>query len=97
MKAFVIAAETVSDESMFAEYRKAVPPTLEAFGGRFVVRGGALQRLEGDWPHARLVVIEFPSREAADGWYRSAAYQKIIGLRLGSAITNLIIAEGQVD
>jgi uncharacterized protein (DUF1330 family) len=97
MKAFVVAAETINDESLFSEYRKAVPATLEAFGGKFVVRGGALQRLEGEWPHARLVVIEFPSRAAAEGWYRSAEYQKIIGLRLGSAVTNLIIVEGQVD
>ena len=97
MKAFVIAAETITDELMFSRYRKAVAATLEAFGGKFVVRGGQLKVVEGDWPHARLVVIEFPSREAAEDWYHSAEYQKIIGLRLGSAVTNLIIVEGQVD
>lgn len=97
MKAFVIAAETPKDESMFSEYRKAVPATLGAFGGKFVVRGGNLKLLEGEWPHSRLVIIEFPSREAADGWYRSPEYQKIIGLRLSSTVTNLIIVEGQVD
>ena len=97
MKAFVIAAETPKGESMFSEYRKVVPATLEAFGGKFVVRGGYLELLEGEWPYARLVIIEFPSREAAEGWYRSPEYQKIIGLRLSSAATNLIIVEGQVD
>jgi uncharacterized protein (DUF1330 family) len=97
MKAFVVAAETPTDELTFAEYRKAVPATLEAFGGKFVVRGGDLKILEGEWPHPRLVIIEFPSREAADGWYRSPAYQKIIGLRLRSSIGNLVIVEGQVD
>ena len=97
MKAFVIAAETSKDQSMFSEYRKAVPATLEAFGGKFVVRGGYLELLEGEWPYARLVIIEFPSREAAEGWYRSPEYQKIIGLRLSSTATNLIIVEGQVD
>jgi uncharacterized protein (DUF1330 family) len=97
MKAFVIAAETPKDESVFSEYRKAVPATLEAFGGKFIVRGGDLKLLEGEWPHARLVIIEFPSREAAEGWYRSPEYQKIIGLRLSSTVTNLIIVEGQVD
>ena len=97
MKAFVVAAETPTDELTFSEYRKAVPATLEAFGGRFVVRGGDLKILEGEWPHPRLVIIEFPSREAADGWYRSPAYQKIIGLRLRSSNGNLVIVEGQVD
>ena len=97
MKAFVIAAETPKDESMFSGYRKAVPATLEPFGGKFIVRGGSLKLLEGEWPHSRLVIIEFPSREAAEGWYRSPEYQKIIGLRLSSTITNLVIVEGQVD
>jgi uncharacterized protein (DUF1330 family) len=97
MKAYVVAAETVKDEAMFAEYRKAVPATLEAFGGKFIVRGGNLNLLEGEWPHARFVVIEFPSREAAEGWYGSPEYQKIIGLRHNSSVGNLIIAEGGVD
>ena len=97
MKAFVVAAETPNDEIAFSEYRKAVPSTLEAFGGKFIVRGGALKLLEGEWPHARLVVIEFPSRAAAEGWYRSPEYQKIIGLRRSSTATNLVNVEGQVD
>lgn len=97
MKAFVIAAETITDEGIFAQYRKAVPATLEAFGGKFVVRGGHLTPLEGEWPHPRLVVIEFPSREAAEEWYRSPEYQAIIGLRHQSSTGNLVIAESQVD
>ena len=97
MKAFVVAAETPNDEPMFSEYRKAVPGTLAAFDGKFVVRGGTLKSLEGEWPHPRLVIIEFPSRDAAEGWYASPAYQKIIGLRRSSAVTNLIIVDGEVD
>ena len=91
MKAFVVAAETPKTD-MFSEYRKAVPATLEAFGGKFIVRGGNLTLL-----HSRFVIIEFPSREAAEGWYRSPEYQRIIGLRLSSAVSNLVIVEGQVD
>src|SRR5262245_34196310 len=74
---------------------KAVPATIEAFGGKFIVRGGDLKFLEGEWPHRRLVIIEFPSREAAERWYRSPEYQKIIGLRLNSTVGNLVIVEGQ--
>jgi uncharacterized protein (DUF1330 family) len=94
MSAYLIAVETVHDEAMFAEYRKHVVATLEAFGGRFVARGGKLTVLEGEWQHPRTVLIEFPSRESAEGWYKSADYQKIIGLRLKSTSGNLVILDG---
>jgi uncharacterized protein (DUF1330 family) len=94
MSAYLIAVETVHDEAMFAEYRKHVIATLEAFGGRFIARGGKLTVLEGEWQHPRTVIIEFPSRESAEGWYKSADYQKIIGLRLKSTSGNLVILDG---
>jgi uncharacterized protein (DUF1330 family) len=94
MKAYAIAAETIKDQAMFDTYRKEVPATLVPFGGQFIVRGGNLIVLEGEWPHPRLVIIEFPSRAAAEGWYRSAEYQKVISLRLNSSVGNLIIVDG---
>jgi len=94
MKAYAIAAETIKDQAMFDAYRKVVPETLAPFGGQFIARGGSLTVLEGEWPHPRLVIIEFPSRAAAEGWYRSAAYQKVISLRLNSSVGNLIIVDG---
>jgi uncharacterized protein (DUF1330 family) len=94
MTAYVIAAETVKDEAMFDEYRKQVPATLAPYGGKFIVRGGKVTVHEGAWPHPRTVVIEFPSRAQAEGWYKSAEYQKIIPLRLKSSAGNLIIADG---
>jgi uncharacterized protein (DUF1330 family) len=94
MKAYVIAAETVNDPAMFDLYRKEVPATLVPFGGQFIVRGGDLTALEGQWPHPRLVIIEFPSRASAQDWYDSAAYQKIISLRHKSSVGNLIIVDG---
>jgi uncharacterized protein (DUF1330 family) len=94
MKAYVIAAETINDPAMFDLYRKEVPATLVAFGGRFVVRGGNLTVLEGEWPHPRSVIIEFPSRAAAEDWYKSAEYQKIISLRHESSVGNLILVDG---
>jgi uncharacterized protein (DUF1330 family) len=94
MKAYLIALETVHDEAMFAEYRKGVVGTLTPFGGQFVARGGKYTVLEGEWPHSRTVIIEFPSRDAAEGWYNSADYQKIIGLRHKSSSGNLVILDG---
>ena len=93
MKAYVIATETVKDEATFAEYRKHVMATLEPYGATFVVRGGKLTVVEGEWPHPRLVIIEFPSRAAAEEWYRSPAYQKVLPLRLQSTLGNLVIAD----
>ena len=94
MKAYVIVLETVTDEETFAAYRSGVVATLEEFGGRFIVRGGQLTVVEGEWPHPRLVMIEFPSRDAAEGWYHSPAYQKLLPLRLRSAVGNLVIVDG---
>jgi uncharacterized protein (DUF1330 family) len=94
MTAYLIAMETIHDEVMFAEYRKKVVPTVEAFGGRFIARGGTLTVLEGQWQHPRTVIIEFPTRESAEAWYKSTEYQKIIGLRLKSTSGNLVILDG---
>ena len=94
MKAYVIALETVHDEAMFAEYRKGVVGTLAPFGGQFIARGGKYTVLEGKWEHPRTVIIEFPTREAAEGWYKSADYQKIVGLRHKSSGGNLVILDG---
>jgi uncharacterized protein (DUF1330 family) len=94
MKAYLIAVETVHDEAMFAEYRKQVNDTVRPFGGQFIARGGKATVLEGQWQHPRTVIIEFPSRESAEGWYKSADYQTIIGLRLKSTSGSLIILDG---
>ena len=94
MKAYVIAVETVKDEAMFADYRSKVLATFAPFGAQFLARGGALTILEGEWPHRRTVLIEFPSREAAEGWYRSDAYQAIIPLRQNSTDGTLVIVDG---
>jgi uncharacterized protein (DUF1330 family) len=93
MKALVLASETIHDDTMFGSYRQQVPATVAAFGGKFLARGGTLTTLEGAWPNPRLVIIEFPSREAAEGWYNSADYQEIIGLRQESSTGSLIIID----
>lgn len=94
MKAYVIVQEEVVDQATFDAYRKDVMPTITAFGGRFIVRGGRLTKLEGDWAYGRVAVLEFPSREAAEGWYHSPAYQKLLPLRLESCRGNLVIVDG---
>jgi uncharacterized protein (DUF1330 family) len=94
MKAYLIAVETIHDEATFAEYRRQVVATLAPFGGQFIARGGRLTVLEGEWKHPRTVIIEFPTRDDAEGWYKSAEYQKVIDLRLRSTVGSLVILDG---
>ncbi len=94
MAAYLIAQIDVTDPVAYEEYRKQVPATLQGHATRYLVRGGAMARLEGDWPHERVVVIEFPSMEAARAWYDSAAYAGPKALRQGASRGNLILVEG---
>ncbi|MBR1203292.1 MULTISPECIES: DUF1330 domain-containing protein [unclassified Bradyrhizobium] len=94
MKAYLIVTLTVHDEPMFAEYRSQVGDTAAPFGGQFLAAGGKATVLEGQWEHPGTVVVEFPSRESAERWYHSAAYQKIIDLRLKSTRGSLAILDG---
>ena len=94
MAAYIIAQVEVTDPETFESYREQVPAAIAKHGGRYIVRGGATETIEGDWAPARLVVIEFPDVTAAKGFYESPEYQKIIGLRLQSAKSSLIVVEG---
>ena len=94
MSAYVIAEVEVADPETFEEYRKLVPPTIEAFGGRYVARGGAVERLEGDWRPRRIVVIEFDDLERAKAWHASDLYAPAKALREASADTRMIVVEG---
>ena len=94
MPAYIVAQLKVHDPAMFQRYRDAVTPLVDRFGGRYRVRGGELEVLEGDWPFPRLTVIEFQSRAAARQFYELPEYQKIQPLREKSADGNVTIVEG---
>lgn len=94
MTAYAIVGENIHDQAMFDAYRKDVLPTLAPFKGEFAVRGGAFSVLEGEFPYQRLVVIAFPTRAEAEGWYKSDAYQKLLPLRLKSTTGVFVIVDG---
>jgi len=94
MPAYVIADVTVTDPPAMEEYRKQVPATVAKYGGRFLVRGGAHQTVEGDWKPARLVVIEFPSLADARRWYDSEEYRGPKALRMRAGRTSVVIVDG---
>ncbi|HEX6218430.1 MAG TPA: DUF1330 domain-containing protein [Sphingomicrobium sp.] len=94
MTAYVIANVDVHDGQAYEAYRSRTLATIEAHGGRFIVRGGEVKTLEGNPNLHRVVIIEFPSREAAQGWYDSPEYQAIIPLRTSTSAGALCIVEG---
>ena len=94
MSAYIIVEVSVNDPVRYENYKKMVPPTLAAYGGRFVVRGGTAQTLEGDWQPARVVVLEFPSVERAKQWWASSEFAPALKLRQETASTRMIVVEG---
>ena len=85
MTAYVIADVEIIDADGFKQYSQQVPKTLEPYGGRFLVRGGAHETVEGDFRPKRIVVLEFPDVTSARAWYASPEYQRILPLRLRSS------------
>ncbi|HTO84651.1 MAG TPA: DUF1330 domain-containing protein [Methylomirabilota bacterium] len=94
MPAYLIADVEVRDQEVYAEYRRQVLPLVQKHGGRFVIRGGKHEVLEGDWQPARLVVIEFPEMATLQAWYRSPEYTALIKLRQGVSRGSLVAVEG---
>ncbi len=94
MAAYFIINISVKDATGFEAYRQAVPATIAQYGGRYLVRGGKHETLEGTWQPTRLVVLEFPSAEAARRWYTSEEYQRIKPLRLQHATGDMVLVEG---
>jgi uncharacterized protein (DUF1330 family) len=94
MATYVVAELEVTDPTGFEEYRKAVPATIAAHGGRYVVRGGALESLEGGWAPKRMVVLEFPSLAQAKAWYTSAEYRPLLAMRQRTAKCKVVLVEG---
>jgi uncharacterized protein (DUF1330 family) len=94
MGAYIIVQINVNDPERYENYKKMVPPTLEPYGGRFLVRGGKVENLEGGWNPARMVVIEFDSVERAKAWWGSSEYAEAKALRQATADTEMIVAQG---
>ena len=92
--AYVIVTLDIHDPATFETYRAQVPPTLEAYGGEFVVRGGSKEVLEGEWPEQRVVVLRFPSMDRAKAWHASPEYEGPLKLRQSASEGKMIVVEG---
>ena len=96
MAAYVIIEIEVRDRGMYSAYVEKVRPIIEKFGGGYLSRGGAVTPVSGDWNPERIVLIEFPSREAVRQCFASPEYLEIAHLREASTAGRAIIVEGEV-
>ncbi len=94
MPAYVISDVDVQDEDQLRDYLRLAPPIMEKYGGRYVVRRGRMESLEGSWCPKALVVVEFPTVEQARQWYESAEYQEVRMKHFKGASRSLILVEG---
>lgn len=94
MAAYAIADVEVIDPEKFQEYVSQVPATVEMYGGKYIVRGGAIENTEGDWEPTRMVVIEFENMEQLKKWYHSQEYSGPKELRHQSSRANVLFVEG---
>ena len=94
MPAYVIVEIDVLSDETYETYKQMVPASLASFDGKFLVRGGATEELEGNWSPKRLVILEFPSIDQAKAWWNSPDYLEAKRVRQASANTKMIVVEG---
>ena len=94
MSGYVIANINVKNSDAYKEYVGKVKPTVEKFGGEYLVRNGEFKVIDGEWMHPRTVVIKFPTYEKALEWYNSEEYKPIKPIRLANSVANGIIIKG---
>ena len=92
--AYIIANVTVTDPQQYEEYKKWSSAALQAHGAEVCVRGGKVEVIEGDWQPERLVVLKFPSVEAARKFNASPEYGKARTARQGAAVMRMVLVEG---
>ena len=94
MAAYIVVEVEVEDKERYETYKRMVPPTLAAYGGRFIARGCEAEAPEGEWSPKRVVIVEFPSVERAKAWWGSEEYAEAKALRQATAHTRLIVVAG---
>ena len=94
MAAYLIVDITVRDEKRYADYRARVTEQIQQYGGEYLVRGGRLERLEGDWQPSRVVVVKFESMAAAKKWWESEDYAELKAIRQATTDTKMVVVDG---
>jgi uncharacterized protein (DUF1330 family) len=94
MPAYVAVQINVNDPVVYERYKELAPPSIRHYGGRYIVRGGNVETLEGTWHPKRFVVLEFPDMASARAWWSSPEYAEARALRQSCAGTEMIVVDG---
>ena len=94
MSAYVVIEIIIKNPEGYKEYKRLAPPTIAAYGGKYLARGGKAENLEGDWQPNRIVILQFESFEKAKQWLYSEEYREAKALRHKYATSNTIVVEG---
>src|SRR5258706_4891382 len=94
MPAYVIVNVEVNDPGQYDPYKTMAPRSIEVYGGRYLVRGGPVDIVEGRWTPRRVVVLEFPNKHQAHAWWNSSEYADAKAQRQSCAYTEMVIVEG---
>ena len=94
MSAYVITDVEITDASLYGEFVNRVTSTVEAYGGKFVARGGELEVILGNWAPKRLAILEFESLQQILTWLNSPEYTALDDIRSRSSNINMVIVEG---
>lgn len=94
MPAYIIVEIEITDSVGYEEYKRQAAATVKQYGGKYIVRGGVCETLEGDWKPKRLVVLQFDNMERAKAWLNSPEYVEPRKQRHRTASTRMILVEG---
>src|SRR5262245_53991892 len=97
MTAYVISDAVFLDPEAVEAYRTRAAASIAHYGGRYLVRGGAIERLEGAWAPENIIIVAFPDRETARAWYRSPEYAGALAIRDRAVSRSLILVDGVTD
>ncbi|HMQ08856.1 MAG TPA: DUF1330 domain-containing protein [Saprospiraceae bacterium] len=94
MAAYIIVNVFIHNADVYESYKKLTPASISAYGGKFIVRGGNVDHLEGEWETGRIVVLEFPNAQQAREWWNSFEYSEAKEIRQKAATSQMILVEG---
>lgn len=91
---FIVDIQEITDPQLYAQYRQGVSATLEQYGGKFLVRGGTYETIEGEWQSQRLVIVEFADVAQFKLWYNSPEYSELLKLRHSASTSRAVVVQG---
>ena len=94
MSAYVVVQIEIRDPAAYDRYKLLAPPSIAAYGGRYIARGGTTETLEGSWRPGRLVILEFPDMDTARAWWDSPEYAEAKALRQAAASCEMVAIPG---